>query len=125
MLIEDFSVEEIRRVVFLLGGSKTTRPDGFAFSFFQKYWNLLHDDLLALLKESYSRDQDMERLNYAFIILIPKEECPLIARDLRLISLIKSFYKVISKVLANRWAYFFPLLVDEAQSTLIKGHSII
>lgn len=45
--------------------------------------------------------------------------------EFRLISLVTSLYKIISKVLAERLKKVLPMIIHDAQSAFIEGHQII
>jgi hypothetical protein len=66
----------------------------------------------------------MPKLNGALIILLPKREPVELPSDYMPITLIHSFTKLISKVLALRLAPHINALVSHAQSAFIKGRCI-
>jgi hypothetical protein len=49
-------------------------PDGFSFLFYYKFWSIIKGDFMALVREFNKGDPNIVRLNYAMVILIPKEE---------------------------------------------------
>ena len=57
--------------------------------------------------------------------LIPKIKDPQVISDFRPISLIGCIYKVIAKMLANRMRKIMPQIIDERQSTFIKGRQLL
>jgi len=59
------------------------------------------------------------------MVLLPKIKVPKEVKDFRLITLVHSFAKIISKLLANRLSAFLLQLVCENQSTFIKGRFIL
>ena len=63
-------------------------------------------------------------MNSANIVLLPKKEDALQITDYRPISLIHSFAKIFSKLLANRLAPLLHSLVSNCQSAFIKKRSI-
>jgi hypothetical protein len=63
-------------------------------------------------------------LNSAYITLIPKTVEALEVKDYRPISLIHSFTKIITKILANKLAVRLPILVSQCQSAFVKGRCI-
>lgn len=63
-------------------------------------------------------------LNTAFITLLPKKVDALLVKDYRTISLIHSFAKLVSKILATRLAPLLPSMVSINQSAFVKGRSI-
>jgi hypothetical protein len=84
----DFSEQEIREAIF------DSYADGFSFMFYQKFWPIIKTDLIALFK-SFEQDEDnIARLNYAMITLIPKEEEARNLKKFRPISLINCSFKI-------------------------------
>ncbi|WVZ53201.1 hypothetical protein U9M48_004174 [Paspalum notatum var. saurae] len=63
-------------------------------------------------------------LNSAFITLIPKSAEAASVKDYRSISLVHSFAKLVTKILANRLAPLLPTLVSINQSAFVRGRSI-
>jgi hypothetical protein len=47
--------------------------DGFSFLFYQKFWFVIKNDFMALVREFEAGTLDVSSLNYAIITLIPKE----------------------------------------------------
>jgi hypothetical protein len=60
-------------------------------------------------------------LNSAYITLIPKKQDPEQVKDYQPISLVHSFAKLITKILANRLAGRLDEMVSPNQSAFIKG----
>jgi hypothetical protein len=69
----DFSKEEIRGAIFDSYAHGAPCLDGFSFMFYQKIWAVIKTDLLALFKTFEQGRGNITRLNYAMIILTPKE----------------------------------------------------
>jgi hypothetical protein len=63
-------------------------------------------------------------LNSAYLALLPKRDVALSARDFRPISLIHSFAKLVTKMLANRLGPYLQELVASNQSAFVRGRSI-
>jgi hypothetical protein len=63
-------------------------------------------------------------LNSAYVTLLPKKAEALEVKDFRLVSLIHSFAKIVTKILANRLASRLPEIVSANQSAFIKGRCI-
>ena len=68
--------------------------------------------------------RNFETLNSAFITLLPKTEEANCAKDFRPISLVHSFAKLVTKLLANRLAGRLQQMVSPNQSAFIKGRFI-
>ncbi|GKE89228.1 hypothetical protein Tco_1566703, partial [Tanacetum coccineum] len=63
--------------------------------------------------------------NSSFIALIPKTQEAKMVKDFRLISLIGSVYKIITKVLANQLSHVISNLVSDVQSAFIPDRQIL
>jgi len=63
-------------------------------------------------------------LNAAYITLIPKKEDAVAAKDFRLISLVHSLVKLLTKILANRLAPLLDSLISANQSAFIRERCI-
>lgn len=88
--------------MFQLGGDKAPGPDGFPLSFYQKFWDVVKNDLLSIFQELYDGRLSTRAIDYSYFCLIPKIEGAARANDFRPISLLNGIQKIISKVLANR-----------------------
>jgi hypothetical protein len=104
----------------------------------QMCWNIIGGDvLLALAAVHRGHVFNFRLLNSAFtpsvsfylsldsaITLLPKKPGASVVKDFRPISLIHSFAKLVTKILANRLAPLLPNLVSNNQSGFIRGMSI-
>jgi hypothetical protein len=61
--------------------------------FYQKNWTTIKDDLMDLVRGFEKGEVNVARLNYAIIILLPKEEEATFLRKFRPISLINCSFK--------------------------------
>ena len=78
-----FNEEEIRKAEFSLALDKSPGPDGFPFSFYQRFWGVIKNDVLKLFQQFYNHSANMGRLNYSFIALIPKKSGECSVKDFR------------------------------------------
>jgi hypothetical protein len=120
----EFEKDEIWEVVRNFKGDKATCSDGFTMAFFQKCWEVLKDDIIAVLKEFHNSGKFEKSLNATFVSLIPKEAGVVEIKDFRPISLIGRMYKIISKVLANVLKSVLGKIVSHSQTAYIKGRQI-
>ena len=119
-LIEVFSKEEVKDVVWHCEGSKSPGPNGYNFNFIKKSWNYLQADFVAALEILHKTGYIPKGCNASFIALVPKVKDPCKLDQFRLISLVGSIYKVIAKLLAGRLKKVLPVIIDESQSTFIR-----
>jgi hypothetical protein len=80
--------------------------------------------MAAILKLYVGDGRAFGRLNRALIMLIPKKPDALEVGDFRPISLVHSFAKLFSKLLANRLRPKMEDLVSSNQSAFIKGRNL-
>ena len=48
LLIEEFTEKEVREAIFQMKHNKAPGPDGFPAEFYQVFWSLIKDDLMAM-----------------------------------------------------------------------------
>jgi Reverse transcriptase (RNA-dependent DNA polymerase) len=125
ILSKPFTEEELKIAVFGSEAFGAPGQDGFSFLFYQHFFELVKPDLLVLLQKFYSNSLEEARLNHAMVCLVPKEQEAKIIQKYRPISLVDCCFKILSKVLTNRLAPFMHSLVDQSQSTFIKGRYIL
>jgi hypothetical protein len=51
MLVAEFSEKEIREAIFQMKYNKAPGPDGFPAEFYQVFWSLIKDDLMAMFRD--------------------------------------------------------------------------
>ena len=125
MLRRPFSMDEIKEAVFGSYAAGAPGPDGFSFLFYQKFWDLIKHDLMALVREFESGNLNVSRLNYAIITLIPKEPDARDMKKFRPISLGNCSLKIISKAITNRISPVGSRIIANNQTTFIKGRFIL
>lgn len=115
-----FSEEEVWRTTSALPSDKALGPDGFTGNFYKACWPIIKVDVMATISAIWSRKLG----NSAYITLLPKKEEATSIRDFRPISLVHSFAKLTTKILANRLASRLDQMVSPNRSAFIKGRFI-
>jgi hypothetical protein len=111
--------------ICLIPLDKAPGPDGFTRRFYKVCWDIIKADVLAAFSVVGSRRFiNFHVLNTAYITLIPKFEGVDQVKDFRPISLVHSFAKLLTKLLANRLAGRLHNMVSPNQSAFIKGRFI-
>jgi hypothetical protein len=54
--------------------NKSPGPNGFPVEFYQIFWEIIKEDLMALFKEFHDGTLPLSHLNYGIITLLPKLE---------------------------------------------------
>jgi hypothetical protein len=118
-------VEEVKRVVKEAPREKAPVPNGFIGIFVSECWNIIKEDLMSVVQQFYNvNQQELHLLNQAFVVLVPKISNPQKIWDYRSISLIHSFVKIISKLLANRLTPHLDQLISVNQTAFIQKRCI-
>ncbi|GJR29070.1 RNA-directed DNA polymerase, eukaryota, reverse transcriptase zinc-binding domain protein [Tanacetum coccineum] len=117
--------EEVKRAVWECGIDKSLGPDGFTFSFYRHFWSLIEMYVFEAVMYFFSNGIMPVGCNSNFIALIPKIPDANMVKDFRPISLIGSFYKIITKILTNRLVNVIGDLVNEVQSAFVAGRQIL
>lgn len=123
-LLQQFSIAEVKKVLWSMPMGKVPGPDGFNVDFYKKYWDILGSDLVnsfnyflntVVLPVSWCR---------TFLSFIPKRPNPIKVVDFRLIALCNVNYRILAKLLANRIKFHLPFLISPKQSAFITGRHI-
>ena len=104
--------------------TKSPNPDGMSTFFFQKYWSLVSGYVVHAVLNFLNNGDFIDGINETFIVLIPKIPNAQNMKQFRLISLCNVFYKIISKVLANRLKVILPSLISKSQSAFVRNRHI-
>jgi hypothetical protein len=120
-----FSEEEVWKVIQELPSDRVPGPDGFIGIFYHKAWGIIKWDIMAALhKLGVGDGRGFGKLNRSLITLIPKRPDALNVGDFRPISLVHSFAKLFSKLVANRLRGKLGELVSTNQSAFVRGRNL-
>jgi hypothetical protein len=73
-LIANFTENEVREAIYQMENNKAPGPHGFPAEFYQVFWGVIKEDLMALFHEFHKETLDLFSLNFGIITLIPKIE---------------------------------------------------
>ncbi|KAM0869563.1 hypothetical protein ACQ4PT_040591 [Festuca glaucescens] len=120
-----FTEDEVWGVIREMQPDCAPGPDGFSGGFYQRAWPIIKRDIMAAVLKLFVGDgRGFGKLNGAIITLIPKRLEAVEVGDYRPISLVHSFAKLFSKILANRLRPKMHSLVSTNQSAFIKGRNL-
>jgi len=122
-LEREFEEQEVWEVVRDLNGDKAwVRMGSLWLSF--KCWGILKQYIMAVFSEFHNRRQFEKSFNATFVSLIPKADA-VDVKDFRPISLVGGVYKLISKVLCNRFKSLLGKVISSSQNAFIGGQQIL
>jgi hypothetical protein len=101
-----FSEKEIKDVVFSCYPEGVPGPDGISFLFYQRYWEVVKEDIYRMVRSFHAGDLELLRLNFAMLTLIPKAEDATDMKNYMPISLLNYSFKIFSKLLTIRLDVF-------------------
>ena len=102
-LMEEVSEEEVKATLLSFQKDKIPEPDGWTVELFLDGYDTIGPDLLQLVEETRRNGVLHPPLNSTFLTLIPKNDTPEILEDYRPISLCNITYKVVTKIIAQRF----------------------
>ena len=123
-LTTKYTRAKVERVVNQMKPFKAQGPYELPPLFFQKYWRVVGDDVVAAVLNCLQSGVIPPSINYTFITLIPKVKSPTKVTNYRPISLCNILYKIVSKVIANRLKCIFPNIISESQSAFQTDKAI-
>ncbi|GMI83381.1 hypothetical protein HRI_002007400 [Hibiscus trionum] len=123
-LEKNFEEKKILHAIKSMSPLKACGEDGLGAIFYQRFWNIIGRDITNFCLATLRGEEIISRINHTHIALIPKIKDPSSMSNFRPISLCNVLYKIIAKVIANRFQKVLHLCVDEAQSAFIPGRLI-
>jgi hypothetical protein len=125
LLEEKFSEEEVKKAIFDSYSEGAPGPDGLSFVFYQSFWDMIKQDLMAMLEEFRRGQLDLYRLNFALITIIPKEKDARTMNKYMPISLLNCSYMIFTKVLTIRIIQVIDRLINSKENAFIRGIYIL
>lgn len=123
-LSSPFTLSEISRALFAMDMHASPGSDGFGPSFYKHFWPAMQQRLLDLFEHFHENSLDLDGLNRAHLVLLPKKDGARTADAFRPISLQNCPTKLFSKVLVNRLRPAIPRIIDPDQTGFVHGRSI-
>lgn len=122
LLDQCFTEEEIWQAIVDMPTDKAPGSDGFTGLFYRTAWPIIKGDILRAFHAIWSLDgRSFYLVNQAYMVLLRKKNEVVTIGDYRPISLIHSFAKSFTKVLARRLAPLMNSLVMPNQSAFIRS----
>jgi hypothetical protein len=104
--------------------NKALGPYGFLAEFYQVFWDLIKNDLMALFREFHRGNLPLYNLNFGTIILLPNCAEAMTIQQYRPICLLNVSLKIFTKVITNRLAVA-QRVIQPTQSAFLPGRKIM
>ena len=125
LLTSEFTVSEVKDAVFQMEHNKAPGPDGFPAEFYQVFWEVIKDDLMALFTDFHKEDLNLFILNFGIITLIPKVQEATKIQQYRPICVLNVSFKIFTKVATNRLNKVAQTVVSPMQIAFLPGRNIM
>ncbi|GJW98630.1 RNA-directed DNA polymerase, eukaryota [Tanacetum coccineum] len=124
-LESNVTYEEIKKAVWDCGTNKSPGPDGFTFDFIRRYWKIMDQDMVNVVRELFVSGKFPPGCNSSFITLIPKKQDAKVVKDFCPITRIGCIYKIIAKIMANRLSLVISDLISDVQFAFVANRQIL
>jgi hypothetical protein len=115
----------VREAVFKLPSDRTPGPDDYTSCFYKSTWSVIKQDIIAALNAFFFSDSRcFHKLNNAFVMLLPKKQGASSPNEFRPITMIHSFGKLASKLMAKRLAPRLLEHISTNHNAFIRGRTI-
>ena len=125
ILIANFSYNEIREAIFQMEHSKAPGPEGFPTEFYQAFWDLIKDDLMAMFVDFHNGILPLYSLNFGILTLLPKKDNAVQIQQYHPICLLNVSFKIFTKVAVIKLTQVTDKIIRPIQSTFIAGRYIL
>ncbi|CAN6300756.1 unnamed protein product [Urochloa humidicola] len=98
-LLAPFTEQEAHAAVRAMNRNSSPGPDGFGPSFYDAAWTTVAPSVLNMAAEFHAGTAELERVNRAYVVMIPKIATALTPNDYRPICLQNCALKIIDKML--------------------------
>jgi len=120
-----FLESEVRTAVFQMEHNKAPGPDGFPPEFYQVFWDLVKEELMATFTELHVGTLPLNSLNFGTIILLPKNKDAKTIQQYRPICLLNVSFKIFTKVATNRLSSVAHKIIRPTQTAFLPGRNIM
>lgn len=111
--------EEIRLAVFSIDSNKAPRPDDFFAMFFKSFRQIIHLDVIVVVKSFFTSGRLLQQVNHTNIALIPMVARHVLVSQYNSISLCNVSYKIIAKILMALLKPFIDKIISLVQSAFV------
>lgn len=122
---EPFTEKEVKEAIFQMDHNKAPGPVGFPSEFYQVFWDVIKEDLMAMFHDFHRCSLSLFSLNFGIITLLPKKVDAKQIQQYRPICLLNVSFKTFTKVITNRLMGVAQKIVRTSQSAFMQGRFIL
>lgn len=123
-LMVPYTDEEVFRPLKSMGPLNASRINGFSAILFQICWHIVGKELSLFCLGILNDNVNLKPTNVTNIVLVHKIQNPTSMANFRPISLCNVIYKIIAKLVANRFQRVLDVCIDSFQSDFVPGRLI-
>lgn len=101
-LIQAVTTEKIDIAIKNMPTNKAQGVDGYPIELFTKNWEVVKEEVYAVVQSFFATWKLLKKLNCTTITLVPKVPSPTQVKDYRPIACCNTLYKIIAKVITLR-----------------------
>ena len=107
-----------------MDADSAVEPDGYSWKFFTFAWEVVGNDVYAVVCSFFFGAKLPWSVTVTSIILLPKASSPQVFSQNRLINLCNFINKIISNLLAMRLAKVLPIIISSNHNGFVQGRQI-
>lgn len=115
----------MHKAIFQMEHNKAPGSDGFPAEFYQVFWELIKEDLIAMFSDFHDNTLLIYSLNFGVITLIPKKCNAMKIQEYRPICLLNVSFKVITKVLTRQIGSIADKIIRPSQTSFMPCRNIL
>jgi len=124
-LEQPITAEELYAALRSGGPNKAPESDGFSREFCIRLWDTIRDDMLGVMNQMYINNSMRRRQQHGIIISLPKEKGDKTPADYRPITLMKTDYKLLARIMARRLTTVLEERLPSSQYCSVPGKFIL
>ncbi|WCJ19530.1 hypothetical protein M5689_001816 [Euphorbia peplus] len=124
-IFKQVETNDIHTALTEMAPTKAPDIDGLPAVLFQNHWDEVKLSVCNFILKVFAGIETVDVFNQNLIAIIPKIPNPVSLSQYRPISLCNVIYKIITKIIANRFKLLFPEIIAPTQSSFVPGRQIV
>jgi hypothetical protein len=125
LLTSNFTEEEVFQAITQMEHNKSPGPDGFPAEFYQRFWDVIKKDLMAMFGHFQAGGLPLFKLNFGIITLLPKKRMQYKFSSIDIYVCLMSVLFFFTKVATNRVSVVAHTVVKHTHMTFMLGRHIL